>query len=124
MGDESRWENLRRYPRISWNFVVKFRLKDSKQSEWQTSTIKDISEGGCFFYSNVPYGVGQVLEILVKFPSMITPMQFIGEVKRCESGKDKQFSLHGIGICFLKMDEQKRQEFIETISFFLKKQKK
>jgi hypothetical protein len=123
MDDENKFTNLRHHPRISWHFVVKFRLKDGQEKNWQVSTVKDISEGGCFFYSNVAYQIGQVLEIRVQFPSIEVPMFFTGEVRRCELENVGQLSLYGVGVCFLGMDEEKRKYFIETITYFLKKQK-
>lgn len=125
MNDESKWANLRKHPRISWNFVVKFKPKDSHDSEWQVSTIKDISQGGCYFHNNLSFEAGEILEIQVQFPSLRVPMQFIGEVRRCESlSQDKNFPLFGIAVMFLEMDEEKKKEFIDTIIFFLKKKKK
>lgn len=124
MDDESKWVNLRKHPRIAWNFFVKFRLKDSPQSTWELATLKDISEGGCYFHSSTPYEVGQILELLIRFPSLVYPMWFAGEVRRCEAGEDKELPMHGIGVRFLEMDKEKKDEFIKTLNFFLKKQKK
>ncbi|MDD5006169.1 MAG: PilZ domain-containing protein [Candidatus Omnitrophica bacterium] len=124
MNDESKWISLRRHPRISWGFIVKFRPQDKTSAEWEASTIKDISEGGCFFYSSTKYQPGQILEIRVQFPSLTEPMQFTGEVKRCESSVEKKSNIYGIAVCFLGMDEQKKKEFTRTITFFLSKQQK
>ncbi len=124
MEDESKWINLRKHPRIAWNFIVKFRPKDSPDSSWEVATLKDISKGGCFFHSSVPYEVGQILELLIRFPSLTYPMWFAGEVRRCESSEDKESAMYGIGVCFLEMEKEKKEEFIKTLNFFLKKQKK
>lgn len=121
MDGESKGENLRKHPRIARNFVARFRVKDRPDSEWQLSTLKDISEGGCYFYSATPFEIGQVLETRILFPSSKEPIEFLGEVKRCDSEGSGQFSRFGIGVYFMGMDEQKKKEFIETIVFFLKK---
>ena len=123
MDDEIKWQNLRKHPRIAWNFVVKFRLKDNPDLNWQVSTVKDISEGGCFFYSNVSYEIGQHLDIRIQFPSLGVPMEFTGEVKRCEERKSGELKMFGLGVLFLEIDEEKKKQFIDTIIFFLKKKK-
>ena len=119
--EANKGKDLRSHPRVAWKFVVKFRLKDKEDTEWQVSTIRDISENGCSFSSSVAYEVGKVLEIRVQLPAFRMPIQFTGEVKRCESNQDNQISLYIIGIYFLEIDAEKKKEFVETISFFLKK---
>ncbi|MBU2541215.1 MAG: PilZ domain-containing protein [Candidatus Omnitrophica bacterium] len=111
----------RRYPRISWNFIVKFRLKTSQDSKWFISNITNISQGGCFFYSPVPYEIGQTLEVEIQFPRLTQPMHFLGEVRRKVDEENALNSRYGIAVMFLEMEEEKRKEFLESIDFFLKK---
>lgn len=124
MVDENLWINKRAHPRINWSFIARYRPKDDASSGWEASTVKDISEGGCFFHSKTPYKIGDVLDVLIQFPALPKPMRFTGEVRRCESGDDKAAMMYGIGIKFLDMDEEKKKEFINTITFFLKKEQK
>jgi hypothetical protein len=49
-------------------------------------------------------------------------MEFIAEVKHCESEAVGKLSLYVIGVAFLGMDEEKKKEFIDMITFFLRKQ--
>lgn len=113
----------RRYPRISWNFFVRFRRKGIPDSRWEMSHINNISEGGCFFISSEPYLVGWILEIDIQFPQLIKGyMRFSGDVKRCELDKNSKSPRYGIAVCFLEIDEEKRRAFLETINFFLRKQ--
>jgi len=113
-------KSMRKYPRISWGFVIRFRLRGG--DVWEVGTIKNISEGGCYFGTGKEMKVGLPLEIQVQFPAIKEPMRFVGEVTRCESG-DAQ-NLFFVGIKFLEMDQQKKDEFLHVITFFLKKQKK
>jgi Tfp pilus assembly protein PilZ len=122
MNEERRGMELRKHPRISWGFIVKFRPKD-KNSQWQVSTVKNISLGGCYFTSSTKFDIGESLDINAQFPTLKDPIQFKGKVKRCESQQDKS-GIYGIAICFSGMDETKKKEFSDTINFFLNKQHK
>lgn len=122
MEDQNQWLSRRQHPRIAWRFVVRFRITTTPEATWEVSTIKDISEGGCFFLSETPYEVGQALEIEIQFPLLKGYMRFTGEVRRCEADKNKLPVRYGISLKFLEMAEQKKKEFIDTLSFFLKKQ--
>jgi hypothetical protein len=121
MGEEIKGKNSRECSRIVRGFIVRFRAKESPEPEWEVSTIKDISEKGCCFQSVIPYKVGQVLDMRIQFPVLMVPMEFIGEVKRCESAGSK-FPLYVIGVAFQGMDEEKKEEFVDMIAFFLRKQ--
>lgn len=125
MYEETNWINKRIHPRIAWSFMVKFKAHKSESPDsWEVSTIKNISLGGCYFYSSVSYEIGEFLDIEVRFPAIIEPMKFIGEVKRCERSEDPKVNKYGIGIQFQGMDEEKKNSFIKTIGFFLQKQSK
>jgi len=121
MLNELRKKDKRRFPRISWNFLVKFRLKDAEDSKWLLSNIKNLSQGGCFFYSPVPFEPGQLLEIEIQFPRLTEPMRFNGEVRRKEGDKKRTASTYGIAVMFLEVEWNKKREFVEAINFFLNK---
>ena len=114
----------RKHPRISWNFVTKFRPKGQEDAHWEVPILENISEGGCFFYSSSPHAVGDMLEIEIQFPMLQEPMKFIGEVKRYKTDVHASQTRYGIGVQFLEMDEEKKKKFVETINFFLKKSAK
>lgn len=122
MDDRNKGEDLREHSRVARNFVARFKAKDKPDSEWQVSTLKDISEKGCFFYSATPFEIDQVLEVKIQCPSSKEPIEFSGEVKRCDATSKGEFSHFGIGVYFLDVDEQKKKEFSELIAFFLKKE--
>jgi len=125
MEEDIRWANKRAHPRISWNFIVRFRLHNNERPQgWEVSVIRNISLGGCYFYSNIRYEIGQILDIEVQFPSLLEPMKFVGEVKRYEENLDASVHIYGVAIQFQGMDEKKKNTFIETVNFFLKKQSK
>lgn len=114
MEDINYLSEKRRYPRIEWSFIIKFRRKDSKDSGWRTSTIKNIGEGGCSFYCDNIYKVGEILEIEIRDPVFEDTMKFLGKVIRSES--------YGIVVNFIDMDEENRREYIDTIIFLLKRE--
>ena len=123
MSENASWNEKRTTPRISWNFIVKFRSeKPEGLSQLQVSTIQNISEGGCSFFSAVQYQLEEKLHLEIQFPSIREPMKFQGIVKRCEYLAGKKISPYFIGIQFTGMDETKKNGFIQTLSFFLNKQ--
>ncbi|MFC1755400.1 PilZ domain-containing protein, partial [Thermoproteota archaeon] len=103
----------RNYPRISWRFEVRFKPK-AKKNNWIISKIKNISEGGCFVYSDTSYKKGQLLEVEIDDPIFQDTMCFVGEVQRVDPD--------GVALGFRKMSEERRREFIETIFFLLKRE--
>lgn len=112
----------RQKPRVMRGFVVKFRTQSTEGfSNWQVSTLQNISLGGCCFYSSAPYKIGEALEVLIQLPNLKDPMRFSGVIRRCEIGKGPQASQHLIGVEFTEMDGTKKTIFIQTLEFFLKK---
>jgi c-di-GMP-binding flagellar brake protein YcgR len=125
MEADNNWVNKRMHPRIAWSFMVRFRLqKDDGLQGWEVSVINNISLGGCRFSSNIPFNAGEALEIEVTLPLLTEPMKFIGEVKRCIPRDDAKVKIYDIGVQFLDMDQNKKDKFIETVTFFLKKHSK
>jgi len=120
--EDSEWGKARKHPRISWSFVAKVRLIEADE-KWQMTNVKNISEGGCYFYSGQVYEIGKTVEMEIKIPRIEEPMYFIGEVKRCEEKNRGTTQLYGIGVQFQRMDEEKKDKFIETVVFFLRKQR-
>ena len=119
MDDPKKFINMRRHPRISWAFIVKFR-RWAKESSWQSSTIKNISVGGCYFGSMNDFSSGEILEIQVKLPAIKEPLLFKGQVKRCD--RQEGGNIYFVAVEFLEMDESKKEEFTRVMTFFIKKQ--
>lgn len=125
MDEERKWASKRLHPRISWSFSVRFKPHESKnRGVWGVSLVKNISVGGCYFYSNIPYKIGQILDLEIKFPVLMEPMGFVGEVRRCEYNEEEKTGIYGLGVQFIEMDESKKDNFIKTVEFFLRKQSK
>ncbi len=120
--DNPNWNEKRLHPRISWNFVVKYRPQQSKDSaNWEVAVIQNISKGGCYFFSRIPHKTGEILDIEIQFPNLLAPMKFLAEVNRCAHSSDPSLPKYGIGVYFTEMDESKRIIFEQTLEFFLKK---
>lgn len=115
--------NKRRHPRITWGFMVRFR-PDADPAKWELSTLKDVSEGGCFFYSGTGYKPGEVLEIEIQLPTVTDYMHFTGEVKRCEPDQKKHIPRYGVAVQFGGLEEAKRKHFLLALEFLLKRQTK
>lgn len=119
--NESEWIKKRQHPRISWSFMIRYRLRDQVSAVWNVSTVKNISLGGCCFFSDTAYKPGDILDIEVQFPMIMEAMKFIGEVKRCDERIEHKSS-YGIGIQFKDMDATKQNQFLDTLGFFMNRQ--
>jgi hypothetical protein len=115
-------EEKRQHPRVQWNFIMRFRIKDLDDIKWEISNIEDISVGGCLFYSPLAFQLGQILDIQVQLPRVQEFMSFRGEVKRIRTQKVGAFEKHAIAISFSYLEEAHKQKFVDTIDFFVKKQ--
>lgn len=125
MENDNNWVNKRLHPRIAWSFMVRFRRQKSEEQQgWVVSVINNISLGGCRFNSSIPFNPGEVLEIEVTLPLLTSPMKFIAEVKRCIPSDDVKVKIYDIGVQFMDMDQDKKDKFVETVTFFLKKHSK
>jgi len=96
----------RRYPRIRFGF----RVEDaSGHREWMT---EDISVGGCFLKTVEKLPVGSRLHLVFQLPGSSKIIEATGEVKH-HLGE-------GMGIEFLSMDQQGREETDTFIKDFMK----
>lgn len=114
----------RAFPRIPRRFIIRFRPKGQPEVlNWQVSVVKNISVGGCYFFSSVPYRVGQVLELGVQLPFSKEPIQPDGEVKRCEAlSSSKDWNTYGIAVQFLNLSPKEREILDSTVKYFLKRE--
>ncbi|RKY32985.1 MAG: hypothetical protein DRP74_01455 [Candidatus Omnitrophota bacterium] len=114
-------QNLRKKPRIERHFMIRYQPQENPTVHNQgVSTIQNISETGCFFYSACHYKIGEKLDVEIRFPLIAEPAKFVAEVKRCIE-EDPKIPKYAIGILFIDVDQEKKDAFIKTLDFFLKK---
>jgi len=113
----------RAHPRIDKRFVIRFRSHNNKDSKWAVSILNNISQSGCYFYSNILCEVGQLLDIEIQIPALDDYMHFVGEVKRVESQEVVQITKYGVGVYFQEMEEEKKKKFLEMVDSPVKQQK-
>lgn len=116
--------NKRFHPRIAWGFMVRFRPHANHAAKWELATLKDVSEGGCSFFSGTAFRLGEVLEIEIQLPTVTDYMHFSGEVRRCEPDKKRHILRYGVAVQFTGLDEAKRRHFLLALEFLLKRQTK
>ena len=85
-----KWENkeTRRYSRKPWLIAVNYAIKDRAFKD----VIKDISNGGVFIETKMPFTVGQGITMKFKLPNSQKLIKAAGEIVRYNS--------HGIGVKF------------------------
>ncbi|MFA6217589.1 MAG: PilZ domain-containing protein [Candidatus Omnitrophota bacterium] len=125
MGEVSGSSDKRVNPRITRNFVIRFRQSRTEHAaNWETSVIKNISQGGCCFATSVSYLIGQVLELEVQLPSMNVPIKFLGEVRRCQYMEVvRDITAYMVAVRFQEIDPAQKKILVDTVDFFVQKQK-
>jgi len=113
----------RTHPRIDRRFVLRFRPHNSEDSKWRMSILNNISQSGCYFYSDILCEVEQLLDIEIQIPELNDYMHFVGKVKRVVSQESAQATKYGIGIYFQEVEEEKKKKFLEALELALKQQK-
>lgn len=111
----------RSHPRITRHFIVQFQAQERENAFWAASAVKDISEKGCFFYTDASYNVGEKLEVKILFPALREHMRFTAQVQRCEPAENRR-DVYGVGVSFVWAEEGKQKAFLDTLDYFLKKQ--
>jgi len=87
------------------------------------SLLNNISQTGCYFYSDIICEVGQLLDIEIRFPGFTEYMHFVGKVKRVDPQEVVRITMCGVGIYFQVMEEEKKKKFLKVLEFSLKQQK-
>jgi len=123
MTDPSDQIEKRVHPRIDKRFVIRFKPHKRENSKWEMSILNNISQSGCFFYSNILCEVGQLLDIEIQIPELNDCMYFVGEVKRVEPQEIVRTTKYGVGVYFQEMEEEKKKKFLEVLDLSIKQQK-
>ncbi len=114
-------DERRMFSRITKQFMTKFRLyKGANYSGgWQISVTKDLSYGGCYLISDHSLHLNDILELEMQIPIKNRFLRLFGEIVRVEP-LTPDGSAQGIGISFMKIDENHKEDFSNLLEEFLK----
>jgi Tfp pilus assembly protein PilZ len=89
------WQNkgARKHPRKQWVMPVDLEIKDQTFKE----CIKDISNGGVFIETQIPFSKGQEIRLNFQLPNGSKPLEVIGKIVRSNS--------QGVGVKFKRHSE-------------------
>lgn len=118
--DKKRVPNKRLHSRVSRHFMGMCRVKGNPN--WDIPSIENVSKNGCFFHCSRLYRLGQIIELEIQFPTMNGPMRFEAEVKRVAVNDNLPMQRYGTGVRFLRWEAKKKDNFVQALDFFLKKQ--
>jgi len=99
---EKPFEGRRKHKRKSFIMAVDYSTQDHIYKDF----IQDISAGGVFIQTNMPFTVGQVVSLTFPLPNYQKHIKVIGEVVRT--------SQLGIGVKF-KMTDQNQKTMIKSL---------
>jgi len=86
--DNWKYEGARKHPRKQWVMPVDLATKDQTFKE----SIKDISNGGVFIETKIPFAAGDEITLNFQLPNRAKPLKVIGEIVRSDT--------MGIGVRF------------------------
>ncbi|HOW36486.1 MAG TPA: PilZ domain-containing protein [Candidatus Omnitrophota bacterium] len=84
----------RRHVRVKRSLAIEHRLYRRKgvlvDGNWQISTTKDMSIVGILFHSDIPYLIGDLIQLRVVMNGALDVFKGFGRAVRCEKKKAKQ----------------------------------
>ncbi|MEE8409861.1 MAG: response regulator [Myxococcota bacterium] len=107
-------EEKRKAPRIEMVLRVDYHSPQDLLSDYLT----DLGEGGLFVCTTIPFDVGQEIEFVLSFPSLLEPLYLKGIVRwRRDHDSKEPTALAGVGVEFSFRDDAERRQiagFLET----------
>ena len=114
MKEDLNYQDRRAHPRIAWHSVGKMRPYKSSL-EWETSRVRNIGLGGCYFLSDYPYQPGDLLEMQMQSKFLKGAVRFIGTVKRCEKKDAAGEKSFGIALHFMEVIQDEKDDFVQAL---------
>lgn len=114
-------QEKRRYPRISKNFVVSYKIYGEADNV-DISQTKNVSEGGMLLTTNRLLESGTILAIEVRLPFISFPIKLLGKI--LDSKEVAKNLIYETRLTFTYMDEQSKEFVKNAVSFFSKKDRK
>jgi hypothetical protein len=102
----------RRYPRLSANFVVSYKIKNIP-NDYDLSQTKNVGQGGVLFTTNQKFTKGTQLAIMVKFPFVPQRIEILGTV--VDSKEIAKGILYETRLSFVDLNKKFFQELGEFI---------
>lgn len=112
----------RRARRVAHHYMLRVRQVDPPDPSggWDTSTVRNISETGVFFYASRNYAAGSKLEIRMTLPIAQENCTCWGIVVRCLPSKEIK-NIYEVAVYLTDIEEESREAFYENIRFFIKR---
>lgn len=114
-------EERRKHPRILGRFIVSYRVAEEADNVDATQT-KNLSLGGLLLTTNRAFNPGAKLVLEIRLPFDPYPIILIGKV--IESREVIQDMIYDTRIKFLSVDQRHEKIITETVTYYLKKDKK
>ena len=80
-------ENSRRFKRFRANYLVKYQLAGALEEPF-VSNLKDLSAGGCRFWSEVAFPEGKLLKISIWIPPIEKTLEALARLVRVRRAPD------------------------------------
>jgi hypothetical protein len=117
-------QDRRQYKRIKKNFVARFRLKNGNkhtdcQQEWEMVTTHNLGAGGVLFNYDREIPVGSIIDMLINFPQIKTPVSCTGRVLRID--KESPSALLKIAANFIEINQKDQEEINRSAEDFYSK---
>jgi len=112
----------RRAKRIASRFILHARRLSplEPKSDWDVSTVINISKTGILFFSSYNYKLGSKLEIKLTIPTK-KKCTCWGYVVRCLPSKRIK-NTYEVAVDLSDIEEESKKAFNETLEFFIQKE--
>lgn len=107
----------RRDPRVTRQFMVRYRSASAGSGTWMLSPLHDLSASGARFVSEHPFAFGDHLDLQLVLPVSTQP---VGLAAKVVWVKPAPLNLTEIGVAFEPASEETRQMIRDAVAHFLR----
>lgn len=123
-GDKSKEIEKRREARIEHHYIMRFKKTNLSflDEGWESTTVRNISKTGIYFYSASSHETGEELEIRIKNPLFPKDSICWAKVVRCRPLEHMKGSF-GVAVQIYKIDDETKEYLNKTIEFYIRKER-
>jgi len=124
--DKSKEMEKRRDARVAHHYIMRFKKTGPSSildESWESTTVRNISKTGIYFYSASTHETAEELEIRIKNPLFPKDSVCWVRVVRCRPLEHMKGTF-GVAVHIYKIDDETKEYFNKTIEFYIRKERR
>ena len=109
----------RRVPRVTYAFMVRYRLPGSDNAPWRVSSLYDFSTLGVRFLCELQFGQGKVIELKLSLTTAQEPLAVKAKVVWSRPRRKGQLEFFEHGMAFEPYGEDVHRILDQAVAHFL-----